>query len=174
MSDDARELGAAAALAAIQQQELKARTYKDECEAVYHNACRAALENRPEDDGTDFDHLEAVAKRHLDDATERWQEICKLLLSYNKGVPVEQRDTSERISREQGEDLIAQIVLTFRTAVERLAVKIAGRVLECKNEQQVYALFSKKMREEFVGSVDSSTRENHLPAWVLKVTQSIL
>lgn len=174
MPEIPKETGAPAALRAIEIEEANARAHRDECEKVYLNACRDAQTKPMEKDGTDWDRMEAVAKRHLDDAESRLNALRKLLLTYDKSVTPEKRDSTERITREQGERLFSMISIYLLQNTEAFITSFCQDVLSCKTPADVHKLSADKLRECLSNSVDSGIRESHLPAWVRAPFEEIL
>lgn len=159
------ETGAPSELRAIEQEAAKLRKDRDDCEAVYLNARKMAIDNPPEKDGTDYDHLERVAKRHMDDAEDRLTCIRKLLREFTKIVPDEKRDSTEKITREYAQSMLAMIAVYTRQSLESLITTYAHSVLSCKTPEEVYTLLAPKFRETLINAIDSANREGHVPKW---------
>lgn len=168
------ETGAPSELRAIENEAAKLRADRDECEAVYKNARQAAIENPPEEDGTDYDRLELVAKRHLDDSEDRLTAIRKLLSAFTKIVPDEKRDTSEKITREYAQSVLAMIAVYTRQSIEGLIATFCDSLLSCRTQAEVYTLLSAKFRETLQNAVDSANREAHVPKWWADALEGII
>ena len=168
------EPGAPSALKAIAEEEAQARAHRDDCLQVFHNAQRDAITRPPEKDGTDWDRLETVAKRHLDDAESRLTDIRKLLLSYDKSVAPEKRDSSEKIMREEAENIFRNAFVYKRQAVMSLSSAYCGSVLTCRSQEEVHKLMADKLVECEKNAWDSAVREKHVPTWVGKCIEGLL
>lgn len=171
---DSYEHGAANALRALEQEEAQARAYRDDCRAIYNRACKDALEKPMEKDGTDWDRLESVAKRHLDDSEERLTDIRKLLLSYDKSVAPEKRDVTEKITRDEVSRLWLMIAVYERQATSSFIHSVANDILTCKTPEEVHAMTADKLENCKKNAVEMAVREGHLPAWFKKITQQSL
>ncbi len=168
------DTGAPSELRAIEHEVAAIREDRDNCLAVYMNSRQAAIDNPPEEDGTDYDHLEKVAKRHLDDAEERLTASRKLLREFTKIVPDEKRDSSEKITREYAQSVLAMIVVYQRQALRALITTFCDSLLACKTQIDVHHLMESKFCETLRNAVESANREGHVPKWWADALEGII
>lgn len=159
------ESGAPSALKWIAEQEVSCRAEVDHCKRMLDEAIRDEIDNPPEKDGTDYTRLVEIARRNLGDATDRVQKWQKSLRDFDRSITPERRDSTERITREEGEKQASMLAIAIREAAERLITGLCQDVLNCKRPEDVHLMLAEKLRESFRGAIDSACREGHLPGW---------
>lgn len=167
-------VGAPSALAWIQAQEADARHHYEHCKELYRRAVDEQIARPPAKDGIDFDAIANAARHALETAQDDVQKWQKILLSYEKGIPDQKRDTTERLSREENMSLLGLIIIYFRTAVEGLLTQFNAEVRTLTKAEEVSALMDAKIRDCFLSAVSDGVREKHLPTWVKDAVEDAL
>lgn len=159
------QTGAASALAWISATAAEAQSRVDKARHALDLAIKNKENPPPSADGEDFDKSIRECMFVLSDAEERAQKWLKQLRDFDKAVPPDSRDTTERLSKDSVIKWAKMAVIYLRTGTEGFITELCGRVLECKNPAEVHELLATKLRENYAGAIDSANREGHLPPW---------
>lgn len=169
---DVLDQGAAAELRWLSGKAAQAREEYDIAEAAFIEASSGKIP--PALDGIDAKELIKEAGIRRDLAFNKWERMAAFLHKFDKSVPDAKRDTSEKISRAEGESIMERTAIYFRAAIETLVTQFCGDVLSCKEPADVHELMAQKIRDAFRGALDGAVREEHLPSWVKTSFESAL
>ena len=173
--------GAASALRFIQEDEARHRErYMRLVE--YLEQCEANQRNQPAMmDGIDFDKAVDIARSQLALATKQWDDSTKRLQSFEKLVVPEKRQSSEQITQDEGERVLATTMVYFREGVETFIQDFCASVLSCESlrgkdfrETDIYQLSADKLRTAMRNAIESGTSAGQLPAWVRKACEGAI
>ncbi len=160
------ESGAPAELAAIAEDVVRARGRRDTCLSVYESACKDALTKPAEKDGTDWSHVEEVAKRQLDDAELRLNGLRKMLLPYDKGIEPNRRE-GEKISVAEAREIFQQFMLSINLAIEQTIIADAQSAALCDSPEAFHIAHAENYRAAKDGAMAAAKNDGVLPAWIL-------
>lgn len=175
--------GAPAALQFIEQDELRYRQQYELARQVLEKCLKLQLEKPDKlvEIGTDFDEDVKIADIQFASARERWQSSLKVLREFDKQVSPEKRDSSEKITRNEGEGLLKLVIIYFRTGVETFIGDFCTSVLGVESmrgkdykEGDIYKLAADRIRSAMRNAVDSGVRETHLPGWVKTAMEAMI
>lgn len=167
-------LGAPAVLnvASVWEERTRAEVDRLESELVELEKRRNA--RKPEDDGMEWGKEFDILNSRLESAEKRWKMRAQMVHIFDKSVDPSKRSAEETITREEGGKLLAILVITFRTAVERLKENIVPRIRESATNEQGFMIVDQKFSEEFENAAKTAVNNNSLPQWTIDAVEGAL
>jgi len=168
------ESGAPSTLRWLEATEAKSRARHEELQEQYEAACADSIARPASRDGTEFDKVEAAAKRQLEYEENRLESLQKRLREYTKAVPEEKRDATEKLTRNQVESFLESLNISLLQFIEQFIDSMCVDLRACKTPEEIHKLIAVKVKECMANSLENSIREGHLPEWFKNSVEILL
>ncbi len=166
--------GAPAALRWLADREQAGRLNVEKLETSYNEALALELEAPPEMDGVDFLARSKAIKNHLDAAVQDHLKLAKALREFDKSVDISKRDSSEAITREDGERVFSMASIYMNQAAENYLTRVIPSIREARSDQDAFEIAGKVLKESITNAFTAAVSEGQLPPWALKSVEEIL
>lgn len=147
------ELGAPAALRAIEEHEAKCRDEKEISRSLWKEAQARVCEGEEISE-----KAERRTHREYLDALEIWDDATKKLLAFDKQVLPAKRE-GEKIAVDEAKEIFHQIRLSLHLGLEAFLVRIA-------DGEESYVKIADNMRDCFANAIQSARDQQRLPPWI--------
>lgn len=168
------ETGAPATLKWVEKEEAEAREAYEARKRELEDAIRDERLNPPDKDGTDWGKAVELAENNLFKAECRVQRWMKQHLGFDKQVPEQKRDASEKITRDEGEKVFRNWAIASRGMAQNYITSICQDVFTCKTPADVYKLASERFSSIISSSIADCVREAQLPLWCEQAVKEVL
>lgn len=95
---------------------------------------------------------------------EAWHDTAKVLNQFQKTVPEEKRE-GEKIGITEARNIIRQIILSGRLAVDVYILSLSQSAVLCATEQDFHKAHAENIRSAFQGAIEAAKREKAIPDW---------
>jgi hypothetical protein len=166
--------GAPDTLKWVEKEEAEARDAYEARKRDLEAAIADERDNPPDKDGTDWGKAVDLAESNLLKAEQRVQRWQKQLLGFDKQVPSEKRDVTEKITRDEGERVFRNWAIASRGMAQNYITSICQDVFTCKTPADLYKLASERFSSIISSSIADCVREAQLPLWCEQAVKEVL
>lgn len=154
------DVGAPAALRAIEEHELRCREEKDIARQVWKDAQVKVVE----DDDVSQRAANRTRREYLE-SLETWDDATKKLAVFDKQVVPEKRE-GEKIAKTEAETYFTAFARHARVALEQTFISVAQDAMQCATPEAFYGMASGRFRSTFNDAMHTAERESKIPKWV--------
>lgn len=162
------DLGAPAALLRLETEELKCYAAKERLEAqLIEWASSEPPFNASDDLKTQWKIAKANLEGDLLSAFKRWDIARKSLIEYDKSVREDRRE-GEKILVSDAKEIVSQITLSCRLAVEQCVLGVSQEAALAESPADFCMKVAPLIRAAFDGALKAAKKDQIVPDWAVE------
>lgn len=154
------DIGAPAALKAIEEHELQCRNEKERLRQERDAALETMVEG---DDVSERKYRQRV--NAYAEALQNWDEALKRLNTFDKGVSAERRE-GEKITVSEAKEIFRQLILSIDLAIEGYIISLSQSAALCESPEAFHISHADNLRAAKEGALEAARRDGVLPKWI--------